>query len=138
MAVRYFTVYGPRQRPDMGFSRFIAALRSGRESEVYGDGKQTRDFTYVSDAVAATIAAAECEAAGEAVNVGGGSRVTVLEVLDLLGELAGTEPQIRFVESQRGDVHDTGADLTKAIRLLGYQPKVSLREGLAKQLAAHR
>lgn len=138
VAVRYFTVYGPRQRPDMGFSRFMAALRSGREIEVFGDGKQTRDFTYVSDAVAATVAAAECEAIGEAVNVGGGSRVTVLEVLGLLGELAGAQPRIHFVETQRGDVHDTGADLTKAIRLLGYLPRVTLRDGLAQQLAAQR
>jgi UDP-glucose 4-epimerase len=135
VALRYFTVYGPRQRPDMAFSRFIAALRDGREIEVFGDGTQTRDFTFVSDAVEATLRAAECEATGEAVNVGGGSRMALIEVLRLLGDLAGTGPGIRFRESQRGDVRNTGADITKAERLLGYRPRVGLREGLEQQLA---
>jgi UDP-glucose 4-epimerase len=136
VALRYFTVYGPRQRPDMAFNRFIRAVARGDDITVYGDGTQTRDFTYVSDIVAANIAAGEADVRGEVINTGGGSRVTVLEVLGLLGELIGKEPKIRFIETQRGDVRHTAADLSKARALLGYEPRVPLREGLRRQVAA--
>lgn len=136
VALRYFTVYGPHQRPDMAFSKFIAAVAEGREITVYGDGKQTRDFTYVSDIVAANTAAGASDLQSEVINTGGGSRVTVLEVLDLLGELIGKPPNIRFIENQRGDVRHTGADLSKARALLGYEPRVPLREGLRRQVEA--
>jgi UDP-glucose 4-epimerase len=138
VALRYFTVYGPHQRPDMAFSRFIRAVMEGDEITVYGDGKQTRDFTYVSDIVTANIAAGDSDLQREVINAGGGSRVTVLEVLDLLGDLTGKPPRIRFVENQRGDVRHTGADLTKARALLGYEPRVPLREGLRRQVDAMR
>jgi UDP-glucose 4-epimerase len=136
VALRYFTVYGPRQRPDMAFSRFIRAVLAGDEITVYGDGQQTRDFTYVSDIVDANIAAAGSELRSEVVNIGGGSRVTVLEVLDLIGAIAGKEPRIRFIETQRGDVRHTGADLSRARALLGYEPRVPLPEGLRRQVEA--
>jgi nucleoside-diphosphate-sugar epimerase len=136
VALRYFTVYGPRQRPDMAFNRFIRAVLAGDEITVYGDGKQTRDFTFVSDIVAANIAAANSDLTSEVINTGGGSRVTVLEVLDLLGAIIGKQPRIRFVETQRGDVRHTGADLSKARALLSYEPRVPLAEGLRRQVEA--
>ncbi len=138
VALRYFTVYGPRQRPDMAFSRFIAALSEGQEIMIYGDGKQTRDFTYVSDAVAATVAAGFEDVSNDVVNVGGGSRVTVLDVLALLREITEQELSVRFVETQRGDVRDTGADIMRARDVIGYNPRVSLSEGLFRQIEFSR
>ena len=135
VALRYFTVYGPRQRPDMGFHKFIAALLAGKPIGVYGDGEQTRDFTFVADAVEANLAAAERGVAGTAYNVGGGSRVSVNDVLARLGRLSGRAPQIDRGPAQPGDPRDTGADIARAARDLGWRPRVSLDEGLALQLA---
>jgi nucleoside-diphosphate-sugar epimerase len=132
-ALRYFTVYGPRQRPDMGFHRFIRAVLCGEEIEVYGDGRQSRDFTYVADAVAANLGAMEAAADG-VFNVGGGARVELLDLLRLIEQLAGREARLRFVAPQRGDVRHTGADTTAARERFGYQPRVSLEEGLARQI----
>ena len=135
--VRYFTVYGPRQRPDMAFSRFIAAARQGDAVEVYGDGEQVRDFTFVADAVEATIRAGSVADPGEAIfNVGGGSRVTVRGVLATLGEILGRRIEIRELPPQPGDVRETGADLRRAAATLGWHPTVSLDEGLRAQVAA--
>ena len=138
VALRYFTVYGPRQRPDMGFHRFIRALLAGQPIGVHGDGEQTRDFTFVADAVAANLAAAERGVPGTAYNVGGGSRVSVNDVLDRLGRLAGRAPRIERGPAQPGDPRDTGADIARAARDLGWSPQVSLDEGLARQLAWQR
>jgi nucleoside-diphosphate-sugar epimerase len=118
----------------MAFHRFIRALLAGREISVYGDGKQTRDFTYVSDAVAGTYSAATASADGEVINVGGGARVPLLEIVRLLGEAAGREPRPRFSGKEPGDVRDTGADISKARRLLRYSPSTPLGEGLRRQL----
>ena len=137
--VRYFTVYGPRQRPDMAFSRFIAAGRRGDPIELYGDGEQTRDFTYVSDAVAATVRAGTVDGAAERTpifNVGGGSRVTVREVLATIGEILGTPLDIRRMPPQPGDVRDTGADLSRSSAVLGWRPEVVLADGLRAQIEA--
>ena len=135
--VRYFTVYGPRQRPDMAFSRFIAAARRGEPIELYGDGEQSRDFTYVSDAVDATIRAGSVPDAGERIfNVGGGSRATVLDVLAILGQILGKPLDVRRLPPQPGDVRDTGADLSRARQVLGWQPRVTLTEGLRAQVEA--
>jgi UDP-glucuronate 4-epimerase len=135
--VRYFTVYGPRQRPDMAFSRFIAAARTGDAVEVYGDGEQVRDFTFVADAVEATIRAGSVADPGEAIfNIGGGSRVTVRSVLATLGEILGRRIDIRELPAQPGDVRETGANLTRAEATLGWHPTVSLDEGLRAQVAA--
>jgi UDP-glucuronate 4-epimerase len=135
--VRYFTVYGPRQRPDMAFARFIAAARTGDAVEVYGDGQQVRDFTFVGDAVAATIQAGTVTDPGEAIfNVGGGSRVTVREVLANLAEILGRRIDVRELPAQPGDVRETGADLRRAAAILGWRPEVSLDEGLRAQVAA--
>jgi nucleoside-diphosphate-sugar epimerase len=137
-AMRYFTVYGPRQRPDMAFSRFISSLLRNQEISIYGDGKQTRDFTYVSDAVEATYQAALAPSTNQVFNVGGGSRVSLLDVLSMLGEVTQEKPRIRLTEAQAGDVRDTAADTQRARQLLGYQPRVSLRAGLLSQVDFER
>jgi UDP-glucose 4-epimerase len=129
-SVRYFTVYGPRQRPDMAFHRFIKAALTGQPISLYGDGEQTRDFTYVSDAVSATVAAGERGVPGRAYNVGGGSRVTVNHVLELIAKLAGRPLDVRREAVQKGDMRDTFADTTLARGDLGFVPAVSLEQGL--------
>jgi nucleoside-diphosphate-sugar epimerase len=135
VALRYFTVYGPGQRPDMGFHRFIRAVLERRPIEVYGDGLQTRDVTYVDDVVEATVAAGMEPAARGTINVGGGSRVSVTETIRLIGEALGREPTTVYASPAAGDVRDTGADLTRARELLRYQPKVGVAEGLAREAA---
>jgi UDP-glucose 4-epimerase len=129
-SLRYFTVYGPRQRPDMAFHRFIRAALQNTPITVYGDGEQTRDFTFVADAVSATIAAGEIGVPGRAYNIGGGSRVSVNHVLELVGRLAGCALDIRREPVQKGDMRDTFADTSRARTDLGFAPRVSLQEGL--------
>jgi UDP-glucuronate 4-epimerase len=135
--MRYFTVFGPRQRPDMAFTRFIQAAADGVEIEVFGDGLQSRDFTYVDDAVSATIAAGETGRPGEAYNVAGGAQATVLEVITILGELLGRDVPLRHLPPVPGDARHTGGDIEKARGDLGYAPQTGLREGLEQQIAAH-
>lgn len=136
VALRYFTVYGPRQRPDMGFHKFIRAALAASPVQVYGDGLQTRDFTYVAEVVEANLQAALTHNSvdGEVINIGGGSRVVLKDVLDLIGELTGYPLQRIHIPSQAGDARHTAADITKARRLLGYDPQVSLAEGLKQQV----
>jgi UDP-glucose 4-epimerase len=131
--LRYFTVYGPRQRPDMAFRRFLEAAWAGRTIVVYGDGQQTRDFTHVDDAVRANLLAMTVPVRAEAVNIGGGRRVTVNEVLRLIGEMTGRRLDVQRRPAQPGDVRHTGADGTRAEALLGYRPQVDLETGLAGQ-----
>jgi UDP-glucose 4-epimerase len=133
--LRYFTVYGPRQRPDMAFHRFIEAILNNEEITIYGDGNQTRDFTYISDVVEATIKAARSEITGEIINIGGGAQVTVNETLKILEEITKKKAKVKYIEKQKGDMLHTFADISKAKRLLNYQPKVKLREGLEKEVA---
>ena len=131
VALRYFTVYGPRQRPDMAFHRFIRAVLDGRPIEVYGDGEQSRDVTYVGDAVAATIAAGEAsEAPGKTINVGGGSVVTVNECLRVLASVSSREVEIVYGDAQPGDARHTSADLSLAKEVLGFAPSTPLEVGL--------
>jgi UDP-glucose 4-epimerase len=132
-SVRYFTVYGPRQRPDMAFHRFFRAALEDRPIVLYGDGEQTRDFTYVSDAVAATIAAGDRGIPGRAYNVGGGSRVTVNHVLGIVETLVGRPLRIRREPPQKGDMRDTYADTTLARQDLQFAPAVSLEQGLESE-----
>ncbi len=134
VALRYFTVYGPRQRPDMAFHKFFKSILQDEAIPIYGDGLQTRDFTFVSDAVAANLAAATVpEAVGEIFNIGGGSRVVLKEVLDTMEEIVGKPIKRNHIEKAMGDARHTAADVSKAQRILGYQPKVSLREGLIQE-----
>jgi UDP-glucose 4-epimerase len=133
VSLRYFTVYGPRQRPDMAFHRFLKAAREGRPLTLYGDGTQTRDFTYIEDILAATRAAAESGRPGTAYNVGGGERVAMSDVLRLVEDVTGCTLNIRREETQKGDMRDTFADTSAARRDLGFRPTVPLREGLARE-----
>ena len=133
VSVRYFTVYGPRQRPDMAFSRFMQALTAGEDIEVFGDGEQTREFTYVSDAVEGTIKASTADVVGQVFNLGGGSRVTVNKVLATLEEISGIKVRRQNLPAAPGDPRHTGASINLARERLGWEPRVSLREGLTKQ-----
>jgi nucleoside-diphosphate-sugar epimerase len=130
VAMRYFTVYGPRQRPDMAFHRFITAALKDQPISLYGDGEQTRDFTFVSDAVAGTIAAGERGVNGRAYNIGGGSRVSMNDVLRILERLAGHPLKIVRESPQKGDMRDTFADTTLARREVGFEPRVALEQGI--------
>jgi nucleoside-diphosphate-sugar epimerase len=133
VSLRYFTVYGPRQRPDMAFQRFLTATRDGRSITVYGDGEQTRDFTFVGDIVAANIAAAAQGRPGSVSNIGGGSRVTVNHVLELIEKVTGKPVAVQREPKQKGDMRHTYADTSAARRDLGFNPRVSLENGLAQQ-----
>ena len=133
VALRYFTVYGPRQRPDMAISRMLAAALTAAPYTVFGDGRQRREFTYVSDVVDATLAARTAEATATTVNVGGGASVPVAEVLRLVEEVTGNPVLRRPGVEQAGDTATTAADLSAARLLLGYQPRVDLPTGLTLQ-----
>ena len=130
VSLRYFTVYGPRQRPDMAFHRFLKAIQTGSPITLYGDGEQTRDFTYVDDAVAATAVAGNQGVPGCVYNVGGGSRVSMNHVVDLMTRCTGREPVIHRLEAQKGDMRNTFADTTLAKQDLGFAPSVTLEDGI--------
>jgi nucleoside-diphosphate-sugar epimerase len=133
-ALRYFTVYGPRQRPDMAFHKFFRLAIADEPISIYGDGQQTRDFTFVSDAVAANLAAGEVpEAIGEVFNIGGGSRVVLADILQEMETVIGKPLQKKYIARAMGDARHTSADVSKAKKLLGYNPQVSLAEGLSKE-----
>lgn len=133
VSLRYFTVYGPRQRPDMAFHKFFRAMLKGDEITLYGDGDQTRDFTFVSDAVAANLACMDAPVSGDLFNVGGGSRISVNRVLELMQSISGREARIRRIDDQKGDVRHTFADTTRAREALGFRPSVSTEEGLRRE-----
>jgi nucleoside-diphosphate-sugar epimerase len=137
VTLRYFTVYGPRQRPDMAFNKLIRAALHHDEIVIYGDGEQTRDFTFVEDAVDGTIAAASSGHPGAVYNLGGGTRASMNEVLEMLAELTGEALDVRHVRAQAGDARDTAADTTRARAQLGFLPSRSLFEGLSQQVAWH-
>jgi UDP-glucose 4-epimerase len=134
VGLRYFTVYGPRQRPDMAFSRFLSRALVGQPLTVLGDGLQVREFTYVDDVVRATIAAAERGERGSVYNVGGGQPVALLDVIALLESLLGRPLELEFLDAGPGDPRRTEADVTRAARDLGYRPETPLAVGLAAQL----
>jgi len=133
VSLRFFTVYGPRQRPDMAFHLFARAMQEGRPLEMYGSGAQTRDFTFVDDIVAGIVAASGDGADGAVYNLGGGSRVTLLEAIHTLERVSGLPAQVRGAQVQAGDVKHTWADLSRASEALGYAPKVALEEGLRRE-----
>jgi UDP-glucuronate 4-epimerase len=129
--LRYFSVYGPRQRPDMAFNIFCHAAIKNEPLTVFGDGRQTRDFTFIEDVVAGTRTAASISrAVGGVYNIGGGSQASVAEAIELIEKFAGRSLNVRYVERQQGDVKDTGADVTRAQTDLGFVPRVALQDGL--------
>ncbi len=133
VALRYFTVYGPRQRPDMAFHRFCRALIRGEPITVYGDGRQSRDFTFVADAVEATDLAWERGGGPAVYNVGGGSQVEVREAIELLERLLGRQAQVRFEPLPPGDPLRTRADATRLRAALGVVPATPIERGLAAE-----
>jgi UDP-glucuronate 4-epimerase len=134
--LRYFTVYGPAQRPDMAMHRFIERVGAGEPVPVYGDGQQVRDFTYVGDAAAATVAAADADLApGTVLNVAGGSSATINDVLDLVSRCVGREVVVDRLPPQPGDVRVTGGAIDRARALLRWAPEVSLDDGVSHQVA---
>jgi nucleoside-diphosphate-sugar epimerase len=137
VVLRYFSVYGPRQRPDMGYHRFIDAMLQDRPLVVYGDGLQVRGNTYIEDCVAATVAALQAPV-GEVYNVGGGETANVWEILAKLEGILGRRAIVRREPARPGDQRFTGADTVKLFRHLGWQPRTTLDEGLAQQVAWQR
>lgn len=132
ISLRYFTVYGPRQRPDMAINKFTHAIKDGRSFTVYGDGTQTRDFTFVDDVVEANILAARARVNGEAFNIGGGSRITVNDLIQEIENQLGKKAVKEHIDPQKGDVRDTWADVGYAEKHLGWTPKVDIREGVKR------
>ncbi len=130
ISLRYFTVYGARQRPDMAFHRFFRWALENQTLKVYGDGEQSRDFTHVDDIVEANWLAFEKALPGEVFNIGGGSRITLNGVIEIIKEIAGRELEVDYEAKQKGDVRHTMADMAKAKEKLGYKPKVLIQDGL--------
>ena len=138
ISLRYFTVYGPRQRPDMGINKFVRAIRAGDPITIYGDGSQTRDFTYIDDAVEANVTAAlsdNPEVMGKAFNIGGGNRISVRDLIAAIEGATGKTARIEYADEQKGDVQDTWAAAAKAEQGLGWSAKVRIQEGLAWYVA---
>lgn len=135
VVLRYFSIYGPRQRPDMAYQIFIEHLLAGAPITVYGDGRQSRSNTYVDDAVRATVAAIDHGRVGEVYNVGGGEVLTLIEAIEVISELLGVVPDIAMRPRRVGDQRHTAADTAKAHRDLGYVPRTRARDGLAAQAA---
>lgn len=133
VSLRYFTVYGPGQRPDMAINIFTRKIIAGERPVIYGDGDQTRDFTYVEDIVSANLAAMEKKGAvGEVFNIGGGNRITVNRLVGLIKEYSGSAAEPLHVEAPKGEAHDTLADVSKAKRVLEYDPTTRIEVGLRK------
>ncbi len=137
-SLRYFTVFGPRQRPDMAFRKYIEAALDGRVFEVYGDGSQTRDFTYVGDAARSNLLAVACDPTWDIFNTGGGSRVVFSEALNMLQAILtervpGLTASITYGEVAKGDVKNTFADRTHVEKSIGYRPTIPFAEGLVRE-----
>ncbi len=130
IALRYFTVYGPRQRPDMAFHRFLRCLLEDRPIPIYGDGQQTRDFTFIDDIVEANLLALQTPVVGEVFNIGGGTTVTLQDAIGVCQGVSGKRAQLDIRAVEKGDVRQTLADVSRAKQHLAYEPKVRLREGL--------
>jgi nucleoside-diphosphate-sugar epimerase len=134
IALRFFTVYGPGQRPDMAFHRLIRSLLSNQAFTVFGDGNQKRDFTYVDDIAAGIIQALHTSDVNGIFNLGGGAVVALNDIIKIAGELAGKMPQINFQLSEKGDVQQTNANLSKAMSLLKYRPSVAVKDGVYQEI----
>ena len=136
--VRYFSIYGPRQRPDMGYHKFIEAMLDDETITIYGDGEQSRTNAYIDDAVRGTIAALEGAPVGEVFNIAGHAEITVNEAIATIGRVLGVAPRVVHGPARPGDQRRTAADTSRAERAFGYRPRVLPAEGLAAQVAWHR
>ena len=134
ISLRYFTVYGPRQRPDMGINKFVSSVLDNKEITIYGDGTQTRDFTYIDDVVQANIHAAKSDANGEIFNVGGGNTISVIDLIRLIEKNTGELANIRYIEKQKGDVRDTLADVTKIRNIFNWSAKTDIKTGIKRYI----
>ena len=130
--LRFFTVFGPRQRPDLAINKFVRLMLAGQPIPMFGDGTSSRDYTYVGDIVRGILAALDRSLELEIINLGGSSPVTLRELIATIGEVMGHTPVIEQCPNQPGDVPRTYADVTKALRVLDWEPQVSLREGLER------
>jgi len=130
VALRYFTVYGPRQRPDMAINKFVKAALQSEKLVIYGDGKQTRDFTYVDDIIDAILAASRKNVAGDVFNIGGGSRISIYDLIEEIGRAIGMAIVAEKSSIQKGDVKDTQADISKADTFLHWAPQINIKQGL--------
>jgi UDP-glucuronate 4-epimerase len=135
VGLRYFTVYGPRQRPDMAFAKFINGISEGTEIKVFGDGGQRRDFTYVKDIVSGSMLAIDAKP-GTVYNVGTGNTIPLNQVIAALESIIGKKARVKRLEVALGDVRTTSADITKISRDLGYRPETAIEEGLRQQVKA--
>lgn len=135
VSLRYFTVYGPRQRPDMFFHIFMRSLLRNEKFSLYDDGEQSRDFTFCADIVEGTLAAAFYPGAGEIFNLGGGDQITILEAVKLVEKISGKKARIEQLDRQKGDVKHTRAEIARAKEKLGFAPRVGLEDGLAQEWA---
>ena len=133
VSLRYFTVYGPRQRPDMAFYKFLLASLEGRPITIFEDGNQTRDFTYVGDIAQGTLQASEGGREGQVYNLGGGSRISVNQVLQIISETVASTLRYHYAEKQKGEMRHTFASTERAKSDFGYQPTVQVHEGLAEE-----
>jgi len=143
VTIRYFNVFGPRQDPNSPYSAviplFITAMLSGRQPVIFGDGLQSRDFTYVANVVDANLLAAEAEAApGNVINVAAGGSITLLDLLDALNDLLGTDVKPRYDPPRPGDIRESKADISRARKLLGYEPRIDFRQGLSMSIDYYR
>jgi UDP-glucose 4-epimerase len=134
ISLRYFTVYGPRQRPDMAIHKMVSAISNGEKVAVFGDGKQTRDFTYIDDVTEANVLAARSEVQGKVFNIGGGSRISVNDLVRLISKLLNKEAKITHIEEQKGDVRHTLAHIEQAGKELGWRPQIEITEGLRRYI----
>ncbi len=133
VSLRYFTVFGPRQRPDMAIHRFLLSVLDGSEVPLFGDGSQTRDFTYVEDIVRGTVLAASSGNTGGVYNLGGANKISVAQLIDIITQVAERSPKFVEKELQAGDVRATLADTNSALNDLGWSPKYSIEDGLRKE-----
>jgi nucleoside-diphosphate-sugar epimerase len=139
VSLRYFTVFGPRQRPDMSIHRLCEAAMNGSAFPRYGDGSQIREFTYVDDIVRANLLAADADVApGTYINISGGGEITLADLIELVGECNSSPVNVDAQPKQAGDAFRNGGSIARAQQLLGWEPQVSLRDGVAQQLAWHR
>ena len=133
ISLRYFTVYGPKQRPDMAFTRFFYSIIKEQKLTIFGNGEQTRDFTYVDDVVKATMNAAASDHVGEILNIGGGSVFSLMQITEFMKEITEQKLEINFKKEQKGDVKHTSADISKAEKLINYKSNTDIKYGLTQQ-----